>query len=130
MSEGPADPTADPDYFEKMAARETFQRALVNAMAAAEVAALAYPSVQVAAPTRADLEAGRWTVDAFPTNTLIAPQAGLPAISVPAGATPRGLPVGLEMLAPPYAEVTLLSLAYAFEQRARARLVPQSTPEL
>jgi Asp-tRNA(Asn)/Glu-tRNA(Gln) amidotransferase A subunit family amidase len=130
MSEGPADPTADPDYFEKMAARETFQRTVVNAMAAAGVSALVYPSVQVAAPTRADLEAGRWTVEAFPTNTMIAPQAGLPAISVPAGATPQGLPVGLEFLGLPYGEPTLLGLAYAFELRTRARIVPTSTPDL
>ena len=130
MSQGPAHPADDPAYFRKMAARETFQRAVVNAMAAANVAVLAYPSVQVAAPTRADLEAGRWTVDAFPTNTMIAPQAGLPAISVPAGATPAGLPVGLEMLGPPYSEPALLGLAHAFEQAARARVVPESAPEL
>jgi len=109
-------------------------------MAMADVAVLAYPSVQVVAPTRAELEAGRWTVEAFPTNTMIASQAGLPAISVPAGATPAGatpagamsagLPVGLELLGPPFGESTLLRIAYAFEQVARARLVPGSTPEL
>jgi Asp-tRNA(Asn)/Glu-tRNA(Gln) amidotransferase A subunit family amidase len=140
MSEGPASPSDDPDYYRKMAARETFQRAVVNAMAEAGVAVLAYPSVQVVAPTRADLEVGRWTVEAFPTNTMIASQAGLPAISVPAGATPAGatqagatpagLPVGLELLAPPYGEPTLLGLAHAFEQAAHARVVPGSTPEL
>jgi Asp-tRNA(Asn)/Glu-tRNA(Gln) amidotransferase A subunit family amidase len=130
MSQGPATPSDDPAYFRKMATRETFQRAVLNAMAAANVAVLAYPSVQVVAPTRADLEAGRWTVEAFPTNTMIAPQAGLPAISVPAGATPAGLPVGLEMLGPPYGEPALLGIAHAFEQAARARVVPESAPEL
>lgn len=130
MSEGPLVPSDAPGYFRKMAARETFQRTVVNAMAAASVAVLVYPSVQVAAPTRADLEAGRWTVEAFPTNTMLAPQAGLPAISVPAGATPAGLPVGLEVLGLPYDEPTLLSLAHAFEQQAKPRIVPESTPEL
>jgi Asp-tRNA(Asn)/Glu-tRNA(Gln) amidotransferase A subunit family amidase len=130
MSEGPQKPSDEPGYFQKMAAREAFQRAVVNAMARASVEVLAYPSVQVVAPTRAELDAGRWTVEAFPTNTLIAPQAGLPAASVPAGATPAGLPVGLEIMGLPYGEPGVLRLAYAFEQAAQARVVPESAPEL
>ena len=52
----------------------------------------------------------------FPTNTLIAAQTWLPAVSVPAGFTDTNLPVGLEMVGLPYREADLLSLAYAFEQ--------------
>ncbi len=130
MSKGPQKPSDEPGYFQKMAAREAFQRAVVNAMARASVEVLVYPSVQVVAPTRAELDAGRWTVEAFPTNTLIAPQAGLPAASVPAGATPAGLPVGLEIMGLPYGEPGVLRLAYAFEQAAQARVVPESAPEL
>ena len=74
-------------------------------------------------------------MEAFPTNTMIAPQAGLPAVTVPAGATPDGLPVGLEILGLPLDEPTVLRVAYAFEQQARAqqvqaRVVPAVTPEL
>ena len=94
MSEGPVTPSDDPAYFAKMAARERFQRAVVNAMAKASVSVLVYPSVQVVAPTRSELDAGRWTVEAFPTNTMIAPQAGLPAATVPAGATRQDCPWG------------------------------------
>jgi Asp-tRNA(Asn)/Glu-tRNA(Gln) amidotransferase A subunit family amidase len=134
MSEGPLRPSDDPAYFPKMAAREHFQRAVVNAMARAGVAVLAYPTVQVVAPPCAELDAGRWTVEAFPTNTMIASQAGLPAVTVPAGVTRSGpsvgLPVGLEILGLPYDEPTVLKMAYAFEQRAQARVVPASTPEL
>jgi Asp-tRNA(Asn)/Glu-tRNA(Gln) amidotransferase A subunit family amidase len=130
MSEGPVTPSDEPGYFEKLAARETFQRAVVNAMARTSVGVLVYPTVQVLPPTRAELEAGRWTVEAFPTNTMIASQAGLPAASVPAGATPAGLPIGLEIVGLPYGEPTVLSMAYAFEQRTRARIVPESAPEL
>ena len=130
MSRGTASPSDDPEYFEKMAARERFQRAVVHAMAGAGVAALVYATVQVTAPTRAELEAGRWTVEAFPTNTMIAAQAGLPAVTVPAGATPAGLPVGLEILGMPLDEPTVLRIAYAFEQHAPGRIVPAVTPEL
>ncbi|HVI04853.1 MAG TPA: amidase, partial [Sphingomicrobium sp.] len=41
---------------------------------------------------------------------------GLPAISVPCGRTRRGLPIGLQLAAPPAGERTLLRAAYAFEQ--------------
>ena len=130
MAEGPVTPSDDPAYFPKMAARERFQRAVVHAMARASVAVLVYPAVQVVAPTRSELDGGRWTVESFPTNTMIAPQAGLPAATVPAGATQAGVPVGLEILGLPYDEPTVLTIAYAFEHQAHARIVPASAPEL
>ena len=41
---------------------------------------------------------------------------GLPAISVPCGFTPDGLPVGLQIVGRPFEEATVLRLAYAYEQ--------------
>ena len=41
---------------------------------------------------------------------------GLPALSLPCGLTASGLPVGLQMIAPPWAEASLLRAAYAYEQ--------------
>ena len=41
--------------------------------------------------------------------------SGLPAIAVPAGFTPDGLPMGLEMLERAFAEPCLIALAYVFE---------------
>nr|QIQ10695.1 Glutamyl-tRNA(Gln) amidotransferase subunit A [uncultured bacterium] len=55
---------------------------------------------------------------------------GLPALSMPAGFTADGLPVGLEMLAGAFAEPTLLRYAYAWEQAATPRRAPFSTPPL
>lgn len=130
MAEVPVTPSDDPGYFPRLAEREKFQRAVVNAMAKASVTALVYPTVQVVAPTRSELDGGRWTVEAFPTNTMIAPQAGLPAATVPAGSTAAGLPVGLEILGSPFDEPTVLAIAYAFQHNAHARIVPVSTPEL
>jgi amidase len=41
---------------------------------------------------------------------------GCPSISVPCGFTPEGLPVGLQIVGPPHADVAILQLAHAFEQ--------------
>ncbi|HOZ48288.1 MAG TPA: Asp-tRNA(Asn)/Glu-tRNA(Gln) amidotransferase subunit GatA [Candidatus Hydrogenedentes bacterium] len=41
--------------------------------------------------------------------------AGIPGLSIPCGLTARGLPVGLQILAKPFAEETLLRAAYAYE---------------
>ena len=42
--------------------------------------------------------------------------AGIPAISIPCGFTQGGLPVGLQLMAKPFDEETLLRAAYTFEQ--------------
>ena len=42
--------------------------------------------------------------------------AGLPGISIPCGFSSDNLPIGLQILAPPFAEERLLQVAYTFEQ--------------
>ena len=42
---------------------------------------------------------------------------GLPAMSVPCGFSPEGLPVGLQIVGRPQDELGVLQLAHAFEQR-------------
>jgi aspartyl-tRNA(Asn)/glutamyl-tRNA(Gln) amidotransferase subunit A len=44
---------------------------------------------------------------------------GLPAISIPCGRTAAGLPVGLQMVAPPLEEASLVALGSAFESARR-----------
>jgi amidase len=41
---------------------------------------------------------------------------GLPAISIPAGFTPDGLPIGLQIVGRHHADFSVLQLAHAFEQ--------------
>ena len=48
--------------------------------------------------------------------TISANLAGIPAISIPCGFTKAGLPVGLQILAKPFAENTLFQTAYTYEQ--------------
>ena len=42
--------------------------------------------------------------------------AGVPALSLPCGFTQGGLPIGMQIVAPPFAEETMLRAAYAYEQ--------------
>lgn len=51
--------------------------------------------------------------------------AGYPAITVPAGFSKEGLPIGLQIVAKPWQEMNLLGLGYGFEQAASARKPPR-----
>jgi len=127
---GPLKPDEDPTYYRKLAAREAFQRAVVTIMASNRLDSICFPSSQVLPPKREELRNGRWTVLGFPTNTLIAAQTWLPSICLPAGFTPAGVPVGIEMVVLPYHEPDLFKLGFAFEQATHHRKAPQSTPAL
>ncbi len=50
---------------------------------------------------------------------------GYPAITVPAGYSSTGLPIGLQIVTRPWEETELLSIAYAFEQATKVRKVPK-----
>ncbi len=62
-------------------------------------------------------------------NTSFAAVAGYPSITVPMGFD-HELPLGLSFIGKAWAEPTLLKIAFAFEQRTRARRAPQFLPTL
>jgi len=128
--EAPEDPEEDPDYHKGLAAREAFRRAILNVMAAHNLDAIVYPNSQVLPPTRQELDDWKWTVLTFPTNALIAAQADLPSISLPAGFAEGNVPVGFEIVGKPYGESGLLRLAHAYERAASPRKAPESAPPL
>ncbi|MBS3937135.1 MAG: amidase [Peptococcaceae bacterium] len=75
-----------------------------------------------------DLALTRDRLDAlvFPGNAGcgIAAKAGYPSVTVPAGYTAEGRPVGLTFTGTAYSEHRLIKLAYAFEQNTKARIAP------
>jgi amidase len=130
VKDGPLRPEDDPNYFRKLAAREAFQRSVVGLMAEHNLDIICFPACQVLTPTHEELRSGRWTVLTYPTNTVIASQSWMPSICLPAGFSPAGIPVGMEMIAPPYHEPDLFRFGYAFEQLTHWRRPPASTPPL
>lgn len=92
-------------------------------MAAAlqRVDALITPTVPIPAP-----RIGQTTIDigqehletlwALSRLTRPANLTGFPAISVPCGFTQDGLPIGLQLTGRPFAEASILQIAYAYEQ--------------
>ena len=74
--------------------------------------------------------------DQVDRNGVLSNSTGFPAIAFPGGfssptsSAPIGVPVGIELLGPDWSEPVLIKLAYAFEQVAKIRKPPASTPSL
>ena len=125
--------TADPGYLSILHAREALRRAVLTAMADHELDALAYATFDhQPAPIAPDALTNAQTEDAYGVgnNRYLSPVIGFPALTVPAGLTADGLPVGLELLGRPFTEAALLRLGYAYEQGSRRREPPRTTPPL
>ena len=74
------------------------------------------PSAAFAIGEKMDDPIAMYLNDVF---TVPASLAGLPAISVPAGLDPQGLPLGLQLIGRPFDEETVLRAAEALETAAR-----------
>jgi len=131
IADGPDHPESMPEFHSAMAAREEFLSKLVGLLESHQLDAFIFPTVQASAPLLADVMSPEWnTVDGYLAPSVLASSTGMPAISVPAGFTAEGFPVGMEILGRPFDESTLLSLAYGFEQTASHHRAPESTPNL
>ena len=108
-------------YIDALRLRERFARTFLDeSMAGIDV--LLLPVMPLPTPTIADTDVegasgeevmanvGRMTILTRPFNLL-----GVPAMSLPAGFCARGLPMGLQLVAHPFAEAELLRIAHAFQ---------------
>jgi Asp-tRNA(Asn)/Glu-tRNA(Gln) amidotransferase A subunit family amidase len=114
-----ADYLSSEDYRSRLFARETLAKALIGAMDSERLDAIVYPTIRRIAPIVGGAQAG--------SNAALSANSGLPAITVPAGFTPDGFPVGIELIGRPFAEPTLLALAFDYEQATRHRRPPPLT---
>jgi Asp-tRNA(Asn)/Glu-tRNA(Gln) amidotransferase A subunit family amidase len=116
-------------YRERTLNREKLRIVLASKMAELQIDAILYPLQRV-------LVAPAGQPDQPERNGVLSHGTGFPAVTFPAGfstptaTAPIGVPVGAEILGLDYSEPKLLSIAYAFEQAAKVRKQPVSTPPL
>ena len=81
---------------------------------------LVTPTMPVPAPTIRELKENPEQLRPAELNMLRNTRPvnvwGFPAISIPCGFTSEGLPIGLQMIGPPWREDLVLGLAFAYEQ--------------
>jgi amidase len=111
-----------PEYLAHIVKRNTLREAILKAMADSHIDALAYPTIRRKANVIGETQMGN--------NCHLSANSGLPAITVPAGFTSDGLPVGVELLGRAWSEPQLIKFAYAYQQATRHRRPPGSTPAL
>jgi Asp-tRNA(Asn)/Glu-tRNA(Gln) amidotransferase A subunit family amidase len=118
----------DPEYKSRLLRRQDLRQAVMAVMAANRLDAILYPHQR-----RLVVPIGEEQVE---RNGVLSNSTGFPAITFPGGfsrptaSAPLGVPVGVELLGPEWSEPALISLAFAFEQVARPRRPPASTPPL
>lgn len=103
------------------------QRAALAAYQAAldrmHLDAFVYPSAQMPPPDETMAQDGELSSGPH-SNTGWVNRIGVPAVAVPAGFYPSGLPFGLEMSARPWRDGDLLGYAYGYEQATHQRRPP------
>jgi len=118
----------NPEYKERLLRRIGLRQAVMTIMAENKLDAILYPHQK-----RLVVPIGEEQVD---RNGVLSNSTGFPAITFPGGfsspttVAPQGVPVGIELLGTEWSEPVLIKLAYAFEQFARIRKQPASTPPL
>ena len=124
ITDGPG----SPEYQRMFARRDTLRQAVMTVMAANRLDAILYPHQKRLVVPIGEDQADR--------NGVLSNSTGFPALTFPGGFSPAtatapiGVPVGLELLGPEWSEPMLFKLAFAFEQAAKVRKPPQSTPPL
>jgi len=109
-------------YRQAMIKRRALRAAVQATLEELRVDALAYPTLRRKPALIGEAQGG--------TNCQLSATTGLPAISMPAGFSADGLPIGLELLAGAWEEPKLLKYAFAWESAAKPRKAPFSTPPL
>ncbi|HEX7937789.1 MAG TPA: amidase family protein [Gemmatimonadaceae bacterium] len=109
-------------YREALARRVVARNMIVAFMDSAKLDAIAYPTMRRKAAIIGEPQRG--------ANCQLSAVTGLPALSMPAGLTPDGMPMGLELLGRPLADARLVAMAYDYETATHPRVPPSTTPRL
>jgi len=113
----------DSEPYKRALAKQAALRArLVVLFDSLRLDALVYPTMRQRPALIGDPQSGG--------TCQLSAHSGLPALSMPAGFTTDGLPIGMEMMGRPFGDARLVALAYAFEQAGTRRRPPPTTPRL
>jgi Asp-tRNA(Asn)/Glu-tRNA(Gln) amidotransferase A subunit family amidase len=118
------DPAA---YYQHLLAREALMFNVMKVMADHRLDAIAYKSIEHQPRLIRDVVANTPNRGVPTMSTFL---GWVPTITVPAGFTSDGLPIGITFQGRPFGDGTLLRLAYGFEQATRHRRPPQTVPAL
>lgn len=116
-------------FGEYLVAREELMVNVMKVMADQQLDAIAHKTVEHQ-PTLISEGVGPPYYDmrgATHINTFL---VHVPSISVPAGQTSEGLPVGITFLGRPFSDGTMIKLAYGYEHATGHRIPPNTTPRL
>jgi amidase len=123
--------TSDAGYLTELLLREQLRQALLKAMADHHLDALVYATFDhLPTPIPEDIMSRTKNPNTPGNNRQLSPLVGFPAITVPAGFSADGLPIGIEFLGRPFTEGTLLRIAHGYEQATHHRRPPSTTPPL
>jgi amidase len=114
------DPAAERDYH---APRRAALAAYLEPLDRLTLDGFVYPAIQMPPPDETMPQDGRLSEGPHSATSWVN-MIGVPAIAVPAGFYPSGLPFGLEFSTRPWTDGDLLAIAYAWEQTTRARRPP------
>src|ERR1700761_83656 len=95
---------------------------VVSFLDANHLDALLYPTLRRKAAYIGEVQRG--------TTCQVSAVSGLPALGMPAGFTPDGLPIGIELLGRPLSDAQLVSFAFDYETATHPRRAPSTTPAL
>jgi Asp-tRNA(Asn)/Glu-tRNA(Gln) amidotransferase A subunit family amidase len=112
---------ASASYLAALDRRTALRESMLGVMEAHRLDAIAYPTVNSLPQFVNDA--------AVLPNCSLSTVSGFPSITIPAGFS-DGLPVGLELLARPFADARLVGFAHVFEKATRIRRPPASVPPL
>lgn len=129
LTKGDVSPANDPEYARMLGLRDTMRQRVLALMDEKGLDALVYPTLPVN-PTTVRTNNRVWLGDGYFDTMNIASFLGFPAITVPAGFSSEGYPLGFEFMGRPYSDSDLLGYAYSFEQATHHRRPPSTTPPL
>jgi Asp-tRNA(Asn)/Glu-tRNA(Gln) amidotransferase A subunit family amidase len=105
--------------------REQVRTSVLEAMEAHRLDAFVYPTWSNPPRLIGDLNTPHGDNSQF-----YSPATGFPSINVPMGYTRGVLPAGVTFFGRPWAEATLIRLAYSYEQATRHRTSPAAAPRI